>query len=414
MQSGHTVVGQELPVVVCTQGEESVSLQIAVPCERLDGERRVALTPDAVGKLTASGHGVRIQAGAGIPAGWSDKAYTDVGAEIASDARHCIDGAGIVLKVNRPDADEAGLLTAGQTLVGMLNPLGDRAGIERLAHAGVDAYAMELIPRTSRAQAMDALSSMATVAGYRAVLIAAERLDKFFPMLMTAAGTVAPAKVFVVGAGVAGLQAIATARRLGAVVTAYDTRSVVREQVESVGGQFVAFDVTGEDAEAVGGYARELTSEEQERQRELMADHIVGCDVIITTALVPGRPAPLIIPASVVERMRSGAVIVDLASENGGNCESSVHGSEVEVGGVRVIGPDNLPAQMPVHASQLYAKNVSNLLDLMIVDGALAPDPDDDIIEATRATHGGDITSPLLRDRYGLPALAGTNVGSES
>lgn len=391
-----------------------MSLQIAVPCEQMVGERRVALTPDVVGKLVGAGYGVRVQEGAGARAGWDDASFIEAGAVMSATAHECIDGAQVVVRVNRLDASEVDLLTPGQTLVSMLNPLGDREGIERLAAAGVDAYAMELIPRTSRAQAMDALSSMATVAGYRAVLIAAERLDKFFPMLMTAAGTVAPAKVFVIGAGVAGLQAIATARRLGAVVTAYDTRSVVREQVESVGGQFVAFDVTGEDAEGSGGYARELTADEQERQRALMADHIVGCDVVITTALVPGRPAPLIIPTSVVERMRTGAVIVDLASENGGNCEASVHGSEIEVAGVHVIGPDNLPAQMPVHASQLYAKNVSNLLELMIVDGELAADSEDDIIDATRATHGGEVVSPLLRDRYGLPARATTNTGGAS
>jgi NAD(P) transhydrogenase subunit alpha len=389
-----------------------MALQIAVLRERIDGERRVALTPDIAGKLVAAGHEVRIERGAGDAAGWSDAAYTEAGARIAATSSECVGGAAVVLAIHPPGADERAHMARGQALICMLNPLGDQAGVMQLAEAGIHAYAMELIPRTSRAQAMDALSSMATVAGYRAVLMAAERLDKFFPMLMTAAGTVAPAKVFVVGAGVAGLQAIATARRLGAVVTAYDTRSVVREQVESVGGRFVQFDVVGEDAESRGGYARELTAEEQERQRELMAEHIIGCDVVITTALVPGRPAPRIIPTSVVERMRSGSVIVDLASENGGNCESSVHGAEVNVGGVRVIGPDNLPGGMPVHASQLYARNITNLLELMVVHDAFEPDMSDDIIAGTCATAGGEVVHPLLRDRYGL-APAVTSSGQE-
>jgi NAD(P) transhydrogenase subunit alpha len=311
------------------------------------------------------------------------------------------------VKVNPPRSVqgqfETDLFAAGQVLVCMLEPLSDQGGVERLADKGVTAYAMELIPRISRAQSMDVLSSMATVAGYRAVLVAAEQLDKFFPMLMTAAGTVAPAKVFVIGAGVAGLQAIATARRLGAVVTAFDTRAVVREQVESLGARFVAFDVTG-DAEAAGGYARELTDEEQARQRELMSDPVAEQDVVITTALVPGRPAPLLIPTATVERMRPGAVVVDLASETGGNCEVSLHGEHVIHQGVHVLGPDNLPSGMPVHASQLYARNVANFLDLLVVDGELAPDSEDEIVQGTLACSGGKVVHALLRDRYGMEA----------
>ena len=386
-----------------------MSLQIAVLRERLTGERRVALTPEVVGKLTDAGHAVVVEAGAGDGAGWSDDEFVAHGARIAPTPAASMTGAQVVVKVNRllpdVDADAISELASGQVLIAMLNPLGDQAGIERLAAADVQSFAMELIPRISRAQAMDALSSMATVAGYRAVLIAAERLDKFFPMLMTAAGTVAPAQVFVIGAGVAGLQAIATARRLGAVVTAYDTRPVVREQVESVGGRFVDFAVAGSDAEASGGYARELTAEEQAQQRSLMADHIAKSDVVITTALVPGRPAPLLIPADVVSRMRSGSVIVDLASENGGNCELSVHGQDVMADGVVIIGPENLPAQMPVHASQLYARNVANLLALMVVDGALSLDTDDEILAGTCATRGGTVVHPLLRERYGMSEL---------
>jgi NAD(P) transhydrogenase subunit alpha len=260
---------------------------------------------------------------------------------------------------------------------------------------------MELIPRISRAQSMDVLSSMASVAGYRAVLVAAQRLDKFFPMLMTAAGTVAPAKVLIIGAGVAGLQAIATARRLGAVVSAYDTRAVVREQVESLGAKFVEIG-SGVDAESAGGYARELTEAEQASQREALATHIAGCDVVVTTALVPGRPAPVIIPTTTVERMRSGSVIIDLASRTGGNCEVTRHGEEVVHGGVVVIGPEDLAAGMPVHASQLYARNVQNLLGLLVVDGELDVDQDDEVVVGTLATRGGAIVNPFLRSRWKL------------
>lgn len=386
-----------------------MSLQIAVLRERLTGERRVALTPEVVGKLTEAGHTIIVEAGAGSAAGWQDDHFVAQGAQIRETAAECVDASTVVVKVNRliPDVDAEAIrhLSANHVLIAMLNPLGDQEGIERLAAAGVQSYAMELIPRISRAQAMDALSSMATVAGYRAVVIAAERLDKFFPMLMTAAGTVAPAKVFIIGAGVAGLQAIATARRLGAVVTAYDTRPIVKEQVESVGGRFVDFAIAGSDAEASGGYARELTAEEQAQQRSLMADHIASSDVVITTALVPGRPAPQLIPADVVSRMRPGAVIVDLASENGGNCELSVHGDEVEVAGVRIVGPENLPAQMPVHASQLYARNVTNLLTLMVADGSLESDSTDEILIGTCATRNGEVVHAMLRERYGMSTV---------
>lgn len=382
-----------------------MTLHIGVLQERRPGEHRVALTPDAVSRLAKAGHHVHVETQAGTAAGWDDAAYEAAGATIDATPEAVAAASRIVLKVNGPrqlDAThEAELLQDGQVLLSMLDPLGDQAGIARLAERGVSAFAMELIPRISRAQSMDVLSSMATVAGYRAALLGAERLDKFFPMLMTAAGTVAPARVFVIGAGVAGLQAIATARRLGAVVSAYDTRSVVREQVESLGAKFLDLDVTG-DTEAEGGYARALTDEEQARQRELMADHIASCDVVITTALVPGRPAPVLVPTSTVERMRPGSVIVDLASENGGNCEVSRHGEQVEHGGVLVLGPDNLPAGMPVHASQLYARNVVNLLELLIVDGEPAVDSDDEIIRGTLACTGGRIVHPMLRERYGL------------
>jgi NAD(P) transhydrogenase subunit alpha len=389
-----------------------MTLRIGVLRETKPGERRVALTPDVVARLVKDGHEVSVQGGAGAEAGWADAAWIDAGATIAPDAATTVIGCQVVVKVNplRDTADgthELDLLAPGTVLVAMLDPLNDQVGIEAIARRDISAFAMELIPRISRAQSMDVLSSMATVAGYRAALIAAERLDKFFPMLMTAAGTVAPAKVFVVGAGVAGLQAIATARRLGAVVSAYDTRAAVREQVESLGATFL--DVTvGGDAEAEGGYARELTEEEQSRQRELLADHVAGCDVVITTALVPGRPAPVIIPTSTVERMRRGAVIVDLASRNGGNCEVTRHGEDVVHDGVVVIGPDDLAAEMPVHASQLYARNVQNLLGLLVVDGELDIEQDDEVVVGTLATRGGAIVNPFLRSRWQLDSEVAT------
>jgi NAD(P) transhydrogenase subunit alpha len=383
--------------------EERMSLHIGVLRETRPGEHRVALTPDVVARLVKAGHDVAVQAGAGIGAGWGDDAWQEAGASVGVDVPATLVGRSVLVKVHPPTPSELDVLDPGTAVIAMLDPLNDRPGIEQLAERGLTTFAMELIPRISRAQSMDVLSSMATVAGYRAVLLAAQRLDKFFPMLMTAAGTVAPAKVFVVGAGVAGLQAIATARRLGAVVSAYDTRAVVREQVESLGATFLDISV-GADAEAAGGYARELTDAEQRRQRELMADHVAGCDVVVTTALVPGRPAPVIIPATTVERMRPGSVIVDLASQNGGNCEVSEHGRDVLHHGVHVLGPDNLAGGMPVHASQLYARNVQNLLELLVQDGELAIDSEDEVVVGTLATRGGQVVNPLLRDRWQLDA----------
>ncbi len=379
-------------------------MRIGVPAETLEGEQRVALVPDAVAKLVAAGHEVRVQRGAGAAAAATDDAYGAAGAQLVGSAAEACD-VELVVKVNRPTAAERELLGDGVSLIALLAPLSDTDGIAALGSAGVTAYAMEMIPRISRAQAMDALSSMSTVAGYKAVIIAAERLGKFFPLLMTAAGTVAPAKVLVLGAGVAGLQAIATARRLGAVVSAFDTRAVVREQVQSLGAKFLEIEMDG-DAEAAGGYARELSEDEQRRQRELVAEHVAQSDVVITTALVPGRPAPLLIPTSSVEAMRPGSVIVDLASEAGGNCEVTQHGSEVVHAGVVVVGPANLPASMPVHASQLYSKNVTNLLDLLAPDGDLTPDWSDEIVAGTCVARGGEVVHPMLRERLGLPALA--------
>ncbi len=333
----------------------------------------MALVPDAVTRLAGSGFDIVVESRAGVEAAFPDDAYREAGATV-SDA---VWDADAVAKVRKPTAEETARLRSGQVLIGFLEPLTDATGIERLGALGVYGFAMESIPRTTRAQPMDALSSQATVSGYKAVVIAAERLPRFFPMLMTAAGTVAPAKVLVLGAGVAGLQAIATARRLGAVVSGFDVRPVVREQVESLGATFLDLGVVGE--ETAGGYARELTADEQQRQQEALEERIPDFDAVVTTALVPGRPAPILIPASAVEKMRPGSVIVDLAAETGGNCELTQPGEVVARDGVTIVGLLNLPSTMPFHASQLYARNVSSLLQHLAPDGQLALDWDDEI-----------------------------------
>jgi H+-translocating NAD(P) transhydrogenase subunit alpha len=340
----------------------------------------VALVPDAVSRLAGSGFEVVVERGAGAAASFPDDAYRDAGAELAQSAW----GADGIVKVRKPTAGEVDGLSGGQLLVGFLEPLTDEAGIRRLAERGVHAFAMESIPRITRAQSMDALSSQATVSGYKAVLIAADRLPRFFPMLMTAAGTVAPAKVLVLGAGVAGLQAIATAHRLGAVVAGFDVRPVVKEQVESLGATFLDLGIMGE--ETAGGYARELTQEEQRRQQEALEERIPDYDVVITTALVPGRTAPRLIPAGAVAGMRPGSVIVDLGAEAGGNCELTKAGEVVEHSGVTVVGLTNLPSTMPFHASQLYARNVSALLQHLAPEGELELDWDDEITAASCVT----------------------------
>ena len=333
----------------------------------------MALVPDAVSRLASAGFDVVIERGAGAAASFPDGAYAAAGAVLAETPWD----ADAVVKVRKPNVEESQRLRSGQVLIGFLEPLTDRAGIERLAERGVNAFAMESIPRITRAQPMDALSSQATVSGYKAVLIAADRLPRFFPMLMTAAGTVAPAKTLIVGAGVAGLQAIATARRLGAVVAAFDVRPVVREQVESLGATFLDLGVVGE--ETAGGYARELTEDEQRRQQAALEERIPDYDAVITTALIPGRPAPRLIPESAVAKMRPGSVIVDLAAEAGGNCELTAPGEIVERGGVTIVGLTNLPSTMPYHASQLYARNVSALLQHLAPEGELSLDWDDEI-----------------------------------
>ena len=348
-------------------------MRIGVPRELEPGERRVALVPDAVSRLADAGFDVVVEPGAGAAASFPDAAYNEAGADLSGSPWDA-DG---VVKVRKPSADEVERLRAEQVLIGFLEPLTDAAGIERLAGKGVYAFAMESIPRITRAQPMDALSSQATVSGYKAVLLAADRLPRFLPMLMTAAGTVAPAKVLVLGAGVAGLQAIATAHRLGAVVAGFDVRPVVREQVESLGATFLDLGIMGE--ETAGGYARELTEDEQRRQQEALEERIPEYDVVITTALVPGRAAPRLIPAAAVAGMRPGSVIVDLAAEAGGNCELTQPGEVVEREDVTIVGLTNVPSTMPYHASQLYARNVSALLQHLAPNGELALDWDDEI-----------------------------------
>ena len=357
-----------------------------MPKERAAGERRVALVPELAGRLVTSGFEVLIERGAGEAASFPDAAYDEAGARLLDNVYGEADA---VAKVQSPSEEEVARLREGQVLIGFLQPLTDPKGIERLAARGVTAFAMESIPRITRAQPMDALSSQATVSGYKATLIAADRLPKFFPMLMTAAGTVAPAKVLVLGAGVAGLQAVATARRLGAVVTGFDVRPVVREQIESLGANWLDLGVVGEETE--GGYAQELSEEQQRRQQEELEARLPEFDVVITTALIPGRAAPRLIPASAVAAMKPGSVVVDLAAEAGGNCELTEPGEEVVREGVTIIGPTNLPSSMPFHASQLYARNVSALLQHLAPEGELKLDFEDEITAGACVTRKEEV-----------------------
>ncbi len=351
------------------------AMRVGVARESTPGERRVALVPDSIAKLLATGFEVVVEPGAGMPASIPDEAYAEAGASLGGPWE-----AEALVKVHKPGPEEVERLRAGQVLIGFLDPLGDAAGVEELAGRGLIAFALESIPRISRAQAMDALSSQATVSGYKGALLAADRLPRFFPMLMTAAGTVPPAKVLVIGAGVAGLEAIATAHRLGAVVTGFDVRPDVRQQIESLGAGWLDLGVGR--AEAEGGYARQLSIEEMQAQQRSLEERVADFDVVIATAAVPGRPAPKIIPAAAVAAMRPGSVIVDLAAETGGNCELTEPGEVVERSGVTVIGLTNLPSTMPYHASTLLSRNVQALLLQLAPDGRLALDWDDEVIAA--------------------------------
>jgi NAD(P) transhydrogenase subunit alpha len=363
-------------------------MRVGVPKETTPGERRVALVPDVVRRLGAKGVEVVVESGAGAEALIPDALFEEAGAQIAADAGE-VWGADVVVMIAPPSEEDIGRLGSGSVLVGFLGPLTNPATVSALARAGVTAFAMEAIPRISRAQSMDALSSQSNVAGYKAALLGAEHSTRFYPMLMTAAGTIPPAKVLVLGAGVAGLQALATARRLGAQTTGYDVRPEVAEQVESLGATFLDL---GVEAAGEGGYARELTDEEKARQQQALTDAIAGFDVVITTALVPGRPAPKLVTAEAVEAMKPGSVIVDLAGESGGNCELTEPGETVVKHDVTIVSPLNLPASMPEHASQLYARNVQALLELFLDDeGNLSLDFDDEILAGACVTRDGEI-----------------------
>jgi NAD(P) transhydrogenase subunit alpha len=361
-------------------------VKVGVPRETAPGERRVALVPEIVSRLAPGGFDVVAEQGAGEAASFLDSAFIEAGATIGDPW-----DTDLVAKVRKPSEEEESRLRDGQLLVGFLQPLTDQEGIARLAARGVTAFAMESIPRITRAQPMDALSSQATVSGYKAVVLAADRLPRFLPMLMTAAGTVAPAKVLVIGAGVAGLQAIATARRLGAVVSGFDVRPVVKEQVESLGATFLELGVVGEETE--GGYARELSEEEQQRQQEELEARIGDFDVVVTTALIPGRRAPKLIPRSAIESMQPGSVIVDLAAEAGGNAELTQPDEEVVHEGVTILGPTNLPSSMPYHASQLYARNVSALVQHLAPEGELQLDFEDEITAGACVTRKEEVAA---------------------
>lgn len=363
-------------------------MKLAVPTETQPGERRVAVVPEVVGRLVGAGVEVAVQSGAGAAAHFVDSAYADKGAAVGG-LEAVLAGAQAVAKVQAPTPQEVQKLDPSTTLVSFFQPASQLPTVKALVERKATAFSLDLLPRISRAQAMDALSSQATVTGYLGALAAAERLPKFFPMFMTAAGTVPPAKVLVLGAGVAGLQAIATARRLGAQVRAYDVRAAAKEEVQSLGAAFV--ELALESQEGSGGYAREQSEEFLARQRELIGNEVAAADVVITTAAVPGRKAPLLVTTAMVERMADGSVVVDLAADGGGNCELTRAGEEIDHGGVVVFGMTNPPAGMPTHASFLYARNVFNFLSLVVVDGQLRPDFDDEVVSGCCVVRSGEV-----------------------
>ena len=367
---------------------------VGVPKETVPGERRVALVPELVPSLTKAGLEVGVEPGAGAAAGFLDSAFVEKGARLEAEA---LAQADIVLKVQPPTLEEIQKFKEGSILIGFLQPYANGPGIQALAARKVTAFSMELMPRITRAQPMDVLSAMSTVAGYKAVLLAASRLPKFFPLLMTAAGTMFPARVFIIGAGVAGLQAIGTAKRLGGVVEAYDTRPAVKEQVESVGGKFVELALETKDAEEKSGYAKAQSEEFYSKQQEMMARYVAAADVVITTALVPGQRAPILITEEMVRRMKPGSVIVDLAAEQGGNCELTEPGQEVVRHGVTILGPLNLPSTMPFHASQMYSRTVTNFLTSLLKDGKVVLDLSDELTRGPLVTHQGEILHAAVK-----------------
>jgi NAD(P) transhydrogenase subunit alpha len=383
---------------------------VGIVAEAAPGERRVAMVPSAISVLNKSGVELLMEPGAGTTAGFPDSEYEEKGVRLAGSREEVFRTAEVILQVRSPGANpetgavDLALMRQGQTAIGFGEPLTAGDAARQLAERGVTFLAMELMPRITRAQSMDALSSMATIAGYKAALLAADGLPRMFPMLMTAAGTVAPARVLVIGAGVAGLQAIATARRLGAVVSGYDIRAAVKEQVESLGARFVVLEVEAAAAEDKGGYAKAMTEEFYQRQRELMAGVLAQQNVVITTAAVPGRKAPILITRQMVERMAPGSLIVDIAAERGGNCELTRPGQSVITGGVTIMGPLNLPSTIPYHASQMYAKNIATFLKYLVKDGKLALVREDEIVRETLVTHAGEVVHPKVRELVGLPA----------
>ena len=389
--------------------EQTSTLTIGAPKEALPGERRVAITPTVIAGYVKAGFRVLVEAGAGLSAGFADQAYIDRGAQIVTrDVAFAADVLAVVRVLDGdPDNPDRERLRPGQVVIGMAAPLAAPQVAAAVADRGAVLYSLELVPRTSRAQSMDVLSSQANIAGYKAVLLAAAALPKMAPMLTTAAGTIAPAKVFIIGAGVAGLSAIATARRLGAVVEAYDVRTAVKEEVQSLGARFVELPLeTGQEGAGSGAYATQMSDEQIAKQRELMAKTIAGSDVVITTAQVQGAKAPVLVTAEMVAGMTPGSVIVDLAAEQGGNCEGSVAGETVDVGGVTIIGPTNVAASVPHDASLTYAKNIANFVALIVADKAIHLDVDDAIVQETVTTHDGQVVHPRVRDALGLTPLA--------
>jgi NAD(P) transhydrogenase subunit alpha len=384
---------------------------VGVPRESYPGERRVALVPAVIPNLVKAGLEVVIEMGAGVEAGFPDAEYAAKGAKILTERAELFRVADIVIQVlcyganDRTGKADVPLLHRGQVLIGFLRPMGSLETIREIAAAGVTSFSVELMPRTTRAQSMDALSSMGTMAGYKAVLIAADKLPKIFPMLTTAAGTITPARVLVIGAGVAGLQAIATARRLGAVVSAYDLRPAVKEQVQSLGGRFVELPIEAKDAQDAGGYAKAQDEDFYRRQRELLGKVVGESDVVITTAVVPGKKSPVLVTAEMVSGMAPGSVIVDLAAERGGNCELTKSGEQIVEHGVTIIGFVNLASTVPYHASQMYARNITAFLLPMIKEGKFQLNLQDDIIKSTLVTQGGEVVNTRIREFFSLPAL---------
>ena len=384
---------------------------VGVPRETFPGERRVALVPAAIPNLTKAGLEVLIEAGAGAEAGYPDADYAAKGAKVAADRAEVFRSADVILQVLCHGSNELTgladlpLLRKGQVLIGFLRPLGNVQTVQEIASTGATSFSVELMPRTTRAQSMDALSSMGTICGYKAVILAADTLPRIFPMLTTAAGTITPARVLVMGAGVAGLQAIATARRLGAVVSAYDLRPAVKEQVQSLGGRFVELPLEVADAQDAGGYAKAQDESFYKRQRELLGKVVAEHDVVITAAVIPGKKSPVLVTKEMVAGMAPGSVIVDLAAERGGNCELTRMGEKVVEHGVSIIGVINLASAVPYHASQMYARNLANFLLNMVKDGKLNLNIDDEIVRSTLVTQGGEIVNPRVREFFSLPAL---------